>query len=212
MKSISLILFFFILSISFLKAQNPEPVKTFKYIFKANINYSQRHGNFQIGNVAPDWIIKNKKGNLHEFELTEISVNRKEFSNYGLTKSSSFRLRYQYDILLIKKDKKIIPFIGFSALASTSKNNYQSSDTYNFSFRTFNSGLVFAVVPGVFFFPCKNLSIDFSMPLDLAGMRYHQQYVANPNIPSNQQSNSNLDFNSYFLRTLRFRVGIGLRI
>jgi hypothetical protein len=213
MKTTGFLIFVFTIAFSTLKAQETGPAKSFKYIFKANINYygHPRFGNSSIGNVAPDWVIKNKKGNFHEFELTGISVNRFEYVKHGTQKSSSFSLRYQYDISLIKKDKKIIPFIGFSAMASSNKSNFSSSDTSYFDGRRFNSSVRLGVVPGVYFFPCKNLSVDFSMPLDMASFGYFKHYVAIPNIPSNQQTSSNFDFNTYFLNKLRFRLGIGLR-
>src|SRR4051794_17702665 len=100
MKIIYFVGFVFALSLSKLQAQDADPVKGFKYIFKANINYSYRGGHSTIGNVSPDWVIKNKKGNLHELELSGISINRFDYSPSGKFKTSTFRVRYQYDIAL----------------------------------------------------------------------------------------------------------------
>jgi hypothetical protein len=212
MKSAIFLLYTFVFPFSILQGQDTIPSKSFKYIFKANINYSHpSFGTYSIGNVAPDWVIRNKKGNFHEFELTGISVNKYETLNSGTQTSSSIRFRYQYDIALIKQDRKIIPFIGLSAMAFSGKINIIPSTPIGYN-KIFDAGVRVGIVPGVYFFPGKKLSIDFSMPLEFASLAYRQLYVANPNVPANQQTNSNLDFNTYFLNPLRFRLGIGLRI
>lgn len=198
-----------------------KPLDIYSHAAKININYVK---NFDDGSTvagaAPSFMVKNRKKNFHELELSSCSFNRSRTTLYTSTgqligpadlSSQDIGFRYQYTITFMKK-ARLNPQVGISFL-----NRYQGAksephvvDAYPRISRQWDGRI--ALCPQVRYNISSRFFADLSLPVDVATFEYKYQEVINPAIPIRQQSNSGFEYESFqgFGDQFHVRVGAGV--
>ena len=194
--------------------------------YEENVRYSggSTSYSFQIlqPTVAFQW--KSNKGNFHEVELTNLTLNKtptesvivKDTSGNVQTRhddliSSVISLRYEYILNFNKsKDKKFVPSLGFAMGPYFKQNSYQPTPT---SFRTHERfiGVRAFIIPRIAYYLSSKIFFDINFPISIFDNYYITSRTENLAIPVNQQTITNYDF-TVFPKIFNVRLGIGLKI
>lgn len=190
-----------------------------------NTTYTQV-SSFHIWNPTIAIARENKKHNLHEFELTSISINATDsrtnwyMPNHNINVITSgskifethIALRYEHILNLVKKPgARLIPSIGFAASPYYLRYNVQPYVTTTYPTKeTFIGARVF-VAPRINYYIRKGVFLDLNIPVCLADINYNNHQEQNPTISAQQRSTSKTNFTAlpeYF----SVRLGVGVRL
>ena len=194
--------------------------------YEENVRYSGGSAaySFQIlhPTVAFQW--KSNKGNFHEVELTNLTLNKnptvtviaKDTSGNVQTRhddliSSSIALRYEYILNFNKsKDIKFVPSLGFAMGPYFKQNSYQPTPT---SFRTHERfiGVRAFIIPRMTYYLSSKIFFDINFPISIFDTYSIRSRTENLAIPVNQQTITYFDFTA-FPKIFNVRLGIGLKI
>ncbi len=172
--------------------------------------------------IAFQW--KSNKGNFHEIELTNFTLNKirteteivADTSGNVQTRqddlvSSLISLRYEYILNFNKsKDKKFVPSLGFAMGPYFKQNIYQTTITNSLAYERF-IGVSAFIIPRITYYLSSKIFFDINFPISIFDNYSITRRVENPAIPDNQQTTTNYNFN-VFPKILSGRLGIGLKI
>lgn len=181
---------------------------------------------FRIWNPALAAGLVNNKGNMHELELTSVSINASDSrttlyvpgQNISISTTGSkiyethFTLRYEYILNLVKKPGvRLVPSVGFAASPYYIRYNLVPYTTAAYPAKDTYIGMRMFVAPRICYNLRRNLFLDLNVPFCLADLNYNNHKEQNPTVPSALRATSTANFTAlpeYFSA----RLGIGLRI
>jgi hypothetical protein len=187
---------------------------------KLNINFTKvfKEDEFHIGQLAPVFLLTDKKNNIHEIELNIFNVDAYQSSSllsgttyYYDNKETSAGLRYQFDLNLVKKGK-LIPFIGVSALTLFQSTNVKPLSTTSYPRRTQQLTELLSIIPQIRFSLWPRVFVDLAIPIDLFDVSLVTQRISNPYIPIRQQRNSGIETSLPIKENNIFHLRLGLGV
>lgn len=192
---------------------------------RGNTSYTEI-SSYRIWNPSLAAGYTNKKGNTHEFELTNIGINAQDnrstvyYSNQNITAvttgnkiyETNIVLRYEYILNLLKKsNSRVHPSLGFAASPYYTRYNLIPYVTSTFPTKDTYIGMRAFIVPRVSYDITKRLFIDLNIPLCLTDFNYNIYKERNPTKSMSEQEISTANFSmlpAYFSA----RLGVGLKI
>jgi len=242
MKISSLVALAILLCIGIAEAQNPN--LDFKYSVKvSNLSTLQKrsevnrvgnndtaiideHNSLRLFHPTIAFQIKNKRNNIHEIELTDLSVARNTFKNslsYNPTQplallngskvtATHISLRYEYIRTFSKKiNSRFMPSLGFGILPYYQRNSYKPALSTDYIAKRTVLGAKGFLIPRVCYNVSKRLFVDLNIPMCFVDVNAKIDNLNNPNLPVSEQSNTitNAEMLPDFFS---LRLGLGLRI
>ncbi|MBZ0097763.1 MAG: hypothetical protein K8F30_01685 [Taibaiella sp.] len=225
------------------QAQNeiPESVKTYNHAIKLyatgmfnpydgvylrNIESFTRQSSFS-DYVQPTLavMLRNKDGNYHELELSQVSVRSTEFGTMthgpGATPiyRPDYRLlatriaaRYEFILPLIKKRNALfVPAAGLAVMPYYSRNRMTPYSTANVPITMSALGAKTFIVPHLQVNLSKRIFIDANIPICLTDFSRVRQDIKNPTLPVNAQKYTIADVR-FLPKFYTARLGIGVKL
>jgi hypothetical protein len=189
---------------------------------KLNINFTKvfKEDEFHVGQLAPVFLLTDKKNNIHEIELNTFNVDAYQSSSlfsgatyYYDNKETSAGLRYQFDLNLVKKGK-LIPFIGVSALTLFHSLNAKPQSATSYARKTQQLTELLSIIPQIRYSLWPRVFVDLAIPIDLFNVSLVTQQISNPNIPIRQQKNGWME-TSFPIKEnniFHLRLGLGVKL
>jgi hypothetical protein len=191
----------------------------FQKELKLNINFLMTESGYTLGNLAPVFILENKAGNLHAFELYRLDFSEnieEETDRYGNAYEDtdtrhSIGLRYQYTHTF-PTGKKISPFIGGAFLTVWTLRSFETTVSTIYPNRTIINTNAFEFVPGARWQITDRVGLDVSAILYVLTNELLFDKVENPSLPISAQQNGQSKFYSrpfdFFLSRVGFYVNL----
>ncbi len=201
-------------------AQETEKATSPGRSLKVNVNYQKGFNteNFTFGNLAPVLMLANKRQNIHEIEINNLSIRRmEEYSFTGVQAvRNNFELafRYQYDWRILKRDQGIDPYLGFSLLSGFNRRKIEPHTSSIYESLRLDFSNTLSLVPGIRYNLPRSFFLDFNIPIDFLTLLTQHQWVRNPNLPVRQQRYwLPADLRPYpeIFQRLHIRLGAGVR-
>lgn len=170
--------------------------------------------------------ITNKKGNAHEIELSDFTLNTKDnkqelsMFNGGVfvpiivgerTTNTAIAVRYEYIINFAKKkDWRLKPMLGIAGQPYYERERTVPYSTVNFNVTHTEAGIRGYIIPRINFDVCKHLFFDLNIPVCVADGKYYSDKRIDPTTSRMRDENRG-DFN-LFAQAISIRVGAGIRL
>ncbi len=171
--------------------------------------------------AALQW--QNEKYNFHEVELTRLQVN-KNYSAYdvipqgggfegsGSRNKTEIALRYEYMLCFAKKrDRKIVPSLGFGLAPSLIHHSFHPENTTLFRVSETTVLLEGQVIPRLNYHLNSRFYLDMNIPVSAVSFDMTTFRTSNPQIPVRLQKSSNFDF-SLVRSFYGVRLGLGFKL
>lgn len=164
--------------------------------------------------------IQNRKGNFHEVELTDISIDHTKdkttrvgtnltIEGLGLTKTTVM-MRYEYIINILKKKKsRILPMIGIAGAPYYLRSSFIPYTTTNVPYKNTSMGLNIYIVPRIVYNISSRFYLDLNIPVTTLDFHYESVTEQNPTVTHQVYSQSGMEI---FPSIYSVRVGLGLRL
>ena len=169
---------------------------------------------------------KNKKGNIHEFELTRLEIGRQkdqESLSYqpgkdpiplagGKLTSTSIAVRYEYIRTFAKKqNSRFMPSLGFAIMPYYQRAHFTPIMSTFYANITTYVGAKGFLIPRINYSLSKRVYLDLNVPVCVVDAHVAMQRAQDPTLPAARQKSSttNIDIPSEFFS---LRLGVGVRI
>jgi hypothetical protein len=189
----------------------------FQKELKLNVSFLVTESGYTLGNLAPVFILENKSGNRHEFELNRLFIYKevtKKTNSYGnpyedTNSRYSIGLRYQYTYSF-PTGKKVSPYIGGAFLTDWTMRNFETTSSTIYPNRTIFNTNALEFVPGAKWRITERLGLDISTVFYVLTHELLFDRVENPSPPIRAQQNAQSKFYSrpfdFFLSRVGFYV------
>lgn len=189
----------------------------FRKGLKLNVNFQTTGSGYTLGALAPVFILENKAGNQHGFELNRLAFSKevKEKTNrdgsmYEDTHSYyriGFRYQYTHSFLT---GKRISPFVGTAFLTAFTRRNFETTGSTVYPYRTIINTNAIEFVPGARWQITDRVGLDVSAIFYVLTNDLLFDRVENPSLPISAQQNGQSKLYSrpfdFFLSRLGFYV------
>jgi hypothetical protein len=191
----------------------------FQKELKLNVSFLMTESGYTMGNLAPVFILENKLGNRHEFELNRLDFSEKieeESDRYGnayedTDSKYSIGLRYQYTHAF-PTGKKVSPFIGGAFLTIWTMRNFETTGSTQYPNRTILNTNAFEFVPGARWQITERVGLDISTIFYVLTNELLFDRVENPSLPIRAQQNGQSKFYSRPFDFFLSRVGLVVKL
>jgi outer membrane protein W len=193
---------------------NKKDFKTEKYTktIKLNSNgyFVYNHGNnLGFSGLVPLLTFQNKKNfEMHEIELSNLSINRNHFRKANYNHATNLALRYQFNYFFIRREKKLFsPYLGTSYSLSYSKSKSVDKFYPDNNYGGVTLGTDLFIVSGIQFYPGERFYLDFSIPVTILTIDVNIIKKPNPDVGYFYKF-----FPAFSYKELYFRFGVGYKI
>lgn len=171
---------------------------------KTFYDWQYKNGSYEIFHPAFAFQWKAKNNNLHEIELTDLTIG------YGSTLLTS--VRYEYIVNLYKlKDWKFVPSLGFGINPYYLQFNEISEVETSFSTYQKYFGVKAFITPRLTYYCGSKVFFDLNFPLCVFDAYYKSYKTDDPTLPLEERSTSSTNFGAVFPHYFSVRLGIGLK-
>ena len=148
--------------------------------------------------------LMNKRKNIHEFELSDLSFGGNVIANISL--------RYEYIVNMNKaKDRKWVPSLGFAANPYFAQQQYGQGLDLKYLSTVKYFGLKAFITPRITYYLDTKLYFDLNVPVCVFDM-YHKSFKTDdPAVQQDQREIHNYNFGAVFPNMTQIRIGIGLK-
>ena len=184
------------------------------------------HNSLRLFHPTIAFQIKNKRNNIHEIELTDLSVARvsnKHLLSYRpdlepfavggySTTSTNVALRYEYIRTFSRKiNSRFMPSLGFGILPYYQRDSYKPILSTDYIAKRTVLGAKGFLIPRVCYNVSKRLFVDLNIPMCFVDVNAKINKLNNPNLPFSEQRNT-ITNAEMFPDFFSLRLGLGLRI
>lgn len=207
----------FLLSVSVVFGQEKEI--RFRKALKLNVNFMATEGRDTLGGLAPVFILENKAGNQHSFELNRLAFSKEveeKTNRYGSlyedTHSNySIGLRYQYTLSFLI-GKRISPFVGAAFFTALTRLHFKPTGSTIYPCRTIININAIEFVPGARWQITDRIGLDVSAIFYMLTNKLLFDRVENPSLPMSAQQNGQSKFYSRPFDLFLSRVGFYVKL
>lgn len=208
-----------LLLLSFSVAFGQEKETRFRKALKLNVNFMATVDRYRVGDLAPVFILENKAGHQHSFELNRLAFSKEveeETNRDGSLSENTYSfyrigLRYQYTHSFLT-EKKISPFVGAAIIAVLNGRNFETTGSTSFPNSVLANTNAIEFVPGARWKLTDRVGLDVSAIFYLLTHDFLFEKVQNPSLPISAHQNWQ---NKFYLRPLDFfhsRVGFYVKL
>lgn len=200
-----------------LTSYSQEKEVTLQKGLKLNVNLQFNERGHTLGNLAPAFVLENRHGNSHTFELNkigfikEIKTERDKYGNSFQTilKRRSLGLWYQYTHYFFAEER-LLPYIGGAFLSLWGHNKFETGENSLFPYQHLGNANAFEFVPGARWRITERMGLDMAVVFYMLVHEFSYDKVENPYLPIRAQQNFSNQIYSrpfdFFLSRLGFYV------
>lgn len=186
----------------------------------------EQYSSIRTGYFTPAVVLSGTNGHFHEFELSELAINRtdeKVTYVYGADSASQIvsgertidlglTLRYTYNLNLLKDkpDARFRPVIGFSVGPYISRSSMKPYVSLSYPTNETRIGISMGIIPGIQYNINHNWYLEFNVPVSVVDLEIHSEKIDNPVMAAEHRKNSTFKIQE-FPAQVHLRLGAGLR-
>jgi hypothetical protein len=181
----------------------------------------------EIGYFSPAFGFIEEDGDIHEIEISRISIGASRIDSLVVTEDPNLRsftirgdqtytihlaFRYEYMLNLrkSKEDAALKPFLGFSAQPYLRYFSHRSSITTEFPYSFLDLGAVVSIIPRITYDINSNWYLDLNVPFAAYRIQWLNDRFEDPRIPVENRSVNSVTTES-FPSMFQVRFGAGMR-
>jgi hypothetical protein len=189
--------------------------------------YSLEFHDTDIGYFSPAIGFISEDGDIHEIEISRISIGTARVDSLVVIEDPAFRsftiegdqtftfhmaFRYEYLVNLRKSkpEAALKPYIGFSAQPYFRYFSHRSTITTEFPYSFLDVGAVVSVIPRVTYDLNERWFLDLNIPIAAYRMQWTRDEFTDPTIPVGERITNELSTES-FPSIFQVRFGAGMR-
>ncbi|WP_152425028.1 hypothetical protein [Nafulsella turpanensis] len=194
-------------------------VPRFQKEVKLNVPLLLKANHLGLGNLAPVFIMENRAGKLHEFELSWFSLSRdleedtnsqgKVFKNIHLRYNGG--LRYQYTHMF-SAEKRISPFIGGAISTIWYSHTFKPMTLMKFPSSQVRNTNALELIPGFRWRLSERVGVDVSIILNAVVHKFNFDKIENPALPLKYWRNWNNELYVKPFEQLHTRFGLFVKL
>jgi hypothetical protein len=197
--------------------------RTAAAFFSPGTTYSRQTSEQKFLQPSVAFQISSKKKNIQEFELTDLTIARREtvlkqihvidphITGQHVT-TSSIALRYEYvHIFFKKKDHKLVPGLGIGIAPFYSRVQTSPFVTSDYPTTVNIIGARALITPRLTWYASNRLFADINLSACIMEHYYNWNISKNPTLTANAQRSDLIHVN-FFPTFLSARIGVGVKL